>query len=440
MPVVDRYGLVLSTPSEMAAERYQVGIDLMLSGWTGAADALDEAIVADPSFAMAYAARARLHAMRAETDQARACIAQAATWARRNGTEREQRHIDVLSLAVHGQSAKALAGALDHLERWPRDVIIFSLPMGAFGLFAFSGMADHDQARVALCERHARHFPQNDWWFLGSRGWAHGEQGNLILGRELTHRSLELRRNNANALHAHIHVLHEEGAHVELAQIIDDWLPGYCRTGILHGHIAWHAALAALERDDLQRALGVYTSQVAPAVSAGMPINVISDSASFLWRLLLDGIELSPSLWRKASDYASGFFQEGGFPFADLHMAILAAATGNRHALEQRLKALDDLVSRGQLGAGRVAPALCRAVQAFAEGRYEACARLLEPIAHEIVRIGGSGAQREVAEDTLLVAFIRSGQASKARELLQERLHRRPSRRDSRWLAGLSGS
>jgi hypothetical protein len=54
-------------------------------------------------------------------------------------------------------------------------------------------------------------------------------------------------------------------------------------------------------------------------------------------------------------------------------------------------------------------------------------------MAGEVARIGGSGAQREVVEDTLLVALIRSGEAAKARALLDERLHRRPSPRDTLW-------
>lgn len=49
------------------------------------------------------------------------------------------------------------------------------------------------------------------------------------------------------------------------------------------------------------------------------------------------------------------------------------------------------------------------------------------------VRIGGSHAQREMIEDTLLIALMRSGDAAKARELLDRRLHRRPSLRDARW-------
>jgi len=51
------------------------------------------------------------------------------------------------------------------------------------------------------------------------------------------------------------------------------------------------------------------------------------------------------------------------------------------------------------------------------------------------VRIGGSHAQREIIEDTLLVAFMKAGEPAKARGLLDRRLHRRPSARDTRWSA-----
>jgi hypothetical protein len=49
------------------------------------------------------------------------------------------------------------------------------------------------------------------------------------------------------------------------------------------------------------------------------------------------------------------------------------------------------------------------------------------------VRIGGSHAQRELVEDTYIVALMRSGELPRARALLDARLHRRPSLRDARW-------
>jgi hypothetical protein len=433
MTYLDSRGLPLSTTSDLAAERYREGVDLLLSAWPGAAEALEEAIAADPDFALAHAARARLHAIRAELVKARARIATAEKIVARRGTERERSHVEILSLAINGQSAKALERALAHVDTWPRDVLILSLPLGAFGLFAFSGMADHDQARVDLCERHARHFDGDDWWFLTYQGWAHAENGNVTLGRALTQRGYDLRTNNANAAHALSHVLYEAGAGEEAERLIADWLPGYGRAGILHGHIAWHSALGALERGDPERALAIYADHIQPSVTAGMPVNVVSDTASFLWRLQAYGHTVPTGLWEAAATYSEGVFQKAGFAFTDVHMAIIAAATGDRGAVERRVQALTDLIEAEGLAAGPVVPAICRAALAFAEQDYAGCARILEPVADEVVRIGGSGAQRGMMEDMFLLALMRSGEAVKARELLDRRLHRRPSPRDTRW-------
>jgi hypothetical protein len=438
MASLDRRGLPLSTASDLAAERYREGVDLLLSAWPGAAEALDGAIAADPDFALAHAARARLHAIRAEPAEARARIAAAAELVARKGSERERSHVETLSLAIHGQSAKALDRALAHAEAWPRDVLVLSLPLGAFGLLAFSGRADHDAARVALCERHARHFAEDDWWFLTYRGWSHAEAGAVAHGRALAERGFALRRENANAAHALSHALYEAGAGEEAERLIAGWLPGYDRGGTLHGHIAWHAALAALERGDTGRALALYADHVAPAASQGMPVNVVSDTASFLWRLQAYGHAVPAGLWQAAAAYAAPAFPKAGFAFADAHMAILEAAAGDRDAVERRAAALAALAEGGSLPAGPVVAAICRAALAFAEADHAACARILEPVAAEVVRIGGSGAQREMIEDMLLLALMRGGEAAKARALLDRRLHRRPSPRDTRWLGQLA--
>lgn len=159
----DSCDLRLSTASDATAALYREGVALMLSGWPGAAEALDAAIAADPDFGLAHAARARLHAMRSEPVEARARIAIAREKAAHVQTERESSHIAVLEHAIAGKSPEALTRALAHADAWPRDRIILGLPLGAFGLFAFSGMADHNQAKVDLCERHATAFAEDDW-------------------------------------------------------------------------------------------------------------------------------------------------------------------------------------------------------------------------------------------------------------------------------------
>jgi len=78
-------------------------------------------------------------------------------------------------------------------------------------------------------------------------------------------------------------------------------------------------------------------------------------------------------------------------------------------------------------------------MSAFAGEDYQGCVRQLEPVLDEVARIGGSHAQREIIEDTFIVALMRGGESARARAMLDRRLHRRPSPRDTRWLAATIG-
>lgn len=438
MPHLDSYGLPLSTDSAMAAAQFRDGVALNLSAWPGAGEAFDAALAEDPDFALAHAARARVHLMRSEPEAARIRMADAERLVARRGSERERGHVDILSHAMAGRSAEALARVYDHADRWPRDVTVLSLPLGAFGLLAFSGMADHDQARVDLCERHAASFADDDWWFLTHRGWSLAENGEVARGRDMLERALEIRRRNANGAHALAHAMFEGGCGDEADRLLADWLPDYDRRGVLHGHLAWHAALNALQRGEVERALGVYADSVRPSVSQGMPINIVTDGASLLWRLDAYGHQAPQALWDEVATYARRAFPRPGHAFVDAHMALIEAAAGEYAALDLRIAALDDMVAANRLAAGPVAPAIGRAAKAFALADYVECARVLEPLAHEVVRIGGSGAQRELLHDMLLIALMRSGETRKAAAMLDRRLHRRPTPRAFQWRAEIA--
>jgi hypothetical protein len=432
MAFEDLYGLPISTPSDTAAHAYRRGIELMLSAWPGGSEALELAIEADPDFALAYAARSRMHLIYGEMPSAQEKAAVARKLVERNGTAREKGHVEILALTTEGQSARALEMTLGHLESWPRDALILALPLGAFGLFAFSGMADHDQARVDLCERHARHY-DDDWWFLTYLGWSHTENGSVDAGRGITERAFDIRRENAHALHALAHAMFEDGSTDDAGALISGWLPIYDRSGLMYGHVAWHEALLALEQGDTGKAGPIYFERIQPSVTRAAPLNAMTDGVSLLWRLQASGHLVPDDAWRDLADYAERRFARAGNSFIDVHMAMLAAMTGNWTALEARTADLDIRRASGRLPAGSVVPDICRAARAFAEQDFPACVRILEPVAAEVVRIGGSHAQREMLEDTLLIALMRSGEAAKARELLDRRLHRRPSLRDARW-------
>jgi tetratricopeptide (TPR) repeat protein len=428
----DRYGLPLSTDSPEAANAYRDGIDLMLSAWPGAAEAFDRALAADAEFALAHVARARVHSFYQQGEAARKEAAAARELVARRGTERERGHVETLALAVEGNLPAALSSALRHLESFPRDAVVMSLPLGAFGLFAFSGMADHDRARQELCERHAPHYGE-DWWFLSNYGWAMTENGEVAKGRAMTERAFDMRRANAYAAHALLHAMFEGGSVADADALVTQWIGGYDRSGILYGHIYWHQALGALEVGDASKALSIYEKILQPSVTVAPPLNAMSDCASLLWRLLAYGHAVPANLWADAEAYAKAQFPKSSVPFVEMHMALLAAATYNQAALEERLRVIEQRLGDGKLAAGPVVPQICRAMNAFAGEDFRTCVTLLEPVLDDVVRIGGSHAQREIIEDTFIVALIRSGELPRAQTLLDHRLHRRPSPRDARW-------
>jgi hypothetical protein len=434
MAFEDRYGLPLSTTSHEAAAAYREGVDLMLAGWTGTAETLERAIAADPDFALPRIARARVHAFYQQGDLARQKAAAGRELAAKRGTERERSHVETLALAIEGRLPEAIAAMQTHVESWPRDAVVLSLPLGAFGLFAFSGMADHDRARQELCESVAHHYGE-DWWFLTMYGWAMTENGDVARGRSVTERGFNLRRQNAHAAHAVLHAMFEDGSIEAADRLVDAWIPTYDRAGILHGHIRWHQALGALEHGDAARALAIYADVLQPTATKAPPLNVITDAASLLWRLSAYGHAVPRALWLDADTAAQKLFPKSGLPFADVHMALFAAATQNSEALAARLAVIEQRLADGKLPAGPVVPAICRALVAFADKDHAACVQTLAPVLGEVVRIGGSHAQRELIEDTFIVALIRSGELARARTLLDARLHRRPSLRDTRWRA-----
>jgi predicted Zn-dependent protease len=101
-----------------------------------------------------------------------------------------------------------------------------------------------------------------------------------------------------------------------------------------------------------------------------------------------------------------------------------------------RLRVLAD---QGDALAGEVTLPLVRGIHAFAQGAYGEAVRLMEPLfdaprLDQLARIGGSHAQREVFEDTMLAAYLRAEQFEQAEAMLRARLQRRASVRDLFWL------
>jgi hypothetical protein len=321
-----------------------------------------------------------------------------------------------------------------HASEYPRDALPLSLALGVFGLLGFGGRVDHHEAQLALLQELAPHW-RDDWWFLGYLGWAYIETGEVEVGTRLVERSLAGNPRNAHAAHQRAHGFFESGDAAAGADFVEAWLSDYERAGHLHCHLSWHLALFELERGNTERAREIYLDSIRPSVAQSAPMLSLAVSASFLWRWWL--YDLTPPLeehWAEVAAHARRHFPRASLAFADLHAALAEAATRDVQGLAERIAGLHSLADEGRLPPGMVAPMLCTGAAALARGDDAEASGLLATAIAELPRIGGSHAQCEIFEDSLIVAYIRSGQSANAEQRLRGRLARRPSLRDETWL------
>ena len=429
--LTDRYDLPISTSSAVARDAYISGVDRLLSAYPLAEESFEQALAEDHHFALAHIGRARALQVRGRAPEARSAAAKARELAQK-ATPRERTHVESIALMLDGDGPSALTLLQEHLHEFPRDAVVLSLALGAFGLLAFSGRADHEAAKLALCEALASHYG-DDWWFLTFHGYSHTEAGNLEAGRKITEHALELRRENGHGAHAMAHSFFERGDTEGGIHFLEDWLPIYERSGSLQAHLVWHLALLKLATGDVATTLTLYRQDIAPAVSQAPPILTVSDGASLFWRMKLNDPSCAlPTA--ELTEYVGEFLPHATHPFVDVHCVMAAALAGDNTLLVQRTEELERLNADGRLAPGDLIPMLCQILKAFANDDYETVISVLAPKLGEVVRFGGSKAQREVFEDTLVVAYLRAGRLEPARQLLNRRLERRPSPRDETWL------
>ena len=251
MAMTDRFDLPVTAASAEAVADYTAAIDLLLSANIGADVKLERAIAADPDFALAHIAHARLLQLQARIPEARAAAERAQTLASQLSS-RERGHIAALAAAIGGNASGALEKVRAHAAEYPRDALPLSLALGVFGLLGFSGRRDHHEVQLALLEELAPHWPE-DWWFLGYLGWAQIETGAVAEGTRLVERSLALNPRNAHGAHQRVHGFFEAGDAEGGRAFLSEWLSGYERAGHLHCHLSWHLALFELARGNSER-------------------------------------------------------------------------------------------------------------------------------------------------------------------------------------------
>jgi tetratricopeptide (TPR) repeat protein len=415
----DRYGLCLSTTSGRARDAYVGGCDLALTFYPGAACAYDHAIAADPGFALAHAGKAQVLMREGNVAAARAALT-AAKDAATGLSEREASHIAFFDLLLADPTDATIAALCTHLTTWPRDALVVASAANPNGVIGSSGRIGQKHQIAALMDSLAPHYG-DDFWFLSYHAMALSEDGRLAVARAKIEQSLAANPNNAHGAHGFAHVCYESGELDAARNFLSAWLTAYPREGFFYGHLSWHLSLCEIQAGEWTKALGLYWDAIALDRHSGGPRQKVSDGAAFLWRSELAGHPRDAAAWRALYSYANGALPRPGSGLADLHVILAQAVIGDDAALDARGRQMEELAREGRYPSGSYLPALAGGFAAFEHGDFSAAIEVLAPLAGENERIGGSRAQHDLIEFTLLRAYLSADRLEEARHLISSR-------------------
>ena len=430
-----RNGLTVTTASPAAADLYQEGLDLVLSQNYGAEDKLRAAVEADYGFAMANAGLSYVLHLQMNVPAAREA-AQRAIELSAGLSKEERQAAQIIHSFTHGKGTEAIKLAHEHLDEFPTDTLAMRVAQRLYMLGCFgAGVPDFPTHLMALMHKVA---PANgdDWAFLGQYAFAHHETNQPEKAMDLALRSLDGNPQNAVASHSVTHSYFEQGDAANGGVWLANWLDGFDRRAAYNTHLSWHLALFELAQGKYTQALDLYETHIRPGVQARNLSN-LQDAASLMWRLQVYSGEMPGKPWHEVRDMALPAADGPGAAFRDCHAALAFAGAGDAEAT-QRL--VDRLTAQGEKGddlSREMTLPIALGAAAFAAGDYDEAADLMGPTYPMLARIGGSHAQREVFEDTLLETYIRAGRYDEAKAMLDERLSRRSSVRDTYWMGRL---
>jgi tetratricopeptide (TPR) repeat protein len=425
--MLDARGNPVGTRSSAAVDAAERALWRMMSFYGTPIDDLAAASAADPAWPLPLLMQAGFLLSLTEPSvlaEAGALLERAAPLLPQ-ATAREQAHFQALKPLQAGDWPAACAAWESLLLQHPRD----ALALQWAHLFDF-----YRGDALNLRQRVARVLPEWDEsdalhpYVLGQYAFGLEECQLYAQAEETGRRALGGAAKVPWAIHAVAHVMEMQGRFDDgtawMARWHGDWAVG---NGFV-GHLGWHHALFALEALDTATALQRFDAYLA-ADPAQITLQRL-DASALLWRLHLLGADVGPR-WRALADgWARPAAGAGLYPFNDLHLLLALIGAGDDVAARDWLCEVE-VRSVQHAGSNRavaqdVGLPLMRGLLAFAQGRFDDAVRMLYPLRALTHRVGGSHAQRDLIDQTLLAAAARASDKSAGRALLNERRLAKP--------------
>jgi hypothetical protein len=341
-------------------------------------------------------------------------------------TERERLHLAALKSWRAGRNDAAQAAWEQILAEHPRDLA--ALRFAHFSYFWTAGDARRMRGSIErVLPRWSETMPGHGW-LLGMHAFACEEAGDLATGERQGRRAVEANPADLWAVHAVAHVMEMQARHHDGIAWVDANRAHTEGATNFKFHLAWHRALFLLESGRLDEMLDCYDRTVrdhaSPLVQGQPDLYIdVQNAAALLLRLELQGVDVG-GRWVELADKAEKRIGDHVILFTVPHWMMALAAT---ERWTQCARLLDAMRAHAETSGAseadivaRVALPAARCVLAHRRGAYAEGLDALFPVRHEIVRLGGSHAQRDVLWQVMADCARRAGRDEALRILVDE--------------------
>lgn len=425
MTTHDALGLPLSGASPRAAELFDTAMGQLQCYRGDPVATLTEATQDSPGFVMGHAMLAWLYLTASEA--APLALARQSLDAARSlpATPRERAHLRAAGDWADGGWHLASRQLEDLSIAQPRDAL--ALQIGHL-LDFFTGDARLLRDRISRALPAWNQAMPGYHAVLGMHAFGLEEAGHYDKAEAAGRRAVELNPHDGWAWHAVAHVMEMQDRVDEGVAWLGDSAQAWSEESFFAVHNWWHLALYHLERDETARVLELFDG---PVFGHG-PVTALElvDASALLWRLQLRGVDVGDR-WQAVAEAWAPQAGAGWYAFNDVHAALAFTCAGRDDLLEEvREGQRKAMAGKGDnaMFTAEVGNPLLESLMALARGEHRAAARGLRavrPIAH---RFGGSHAQRDLIDLSLVEAALGSGDRALAEAIVGERAALKPDR------------
>jgi len=422
MAVKDAFGLTLSGATEAGFAPYAQAVRELQCFVGDPVASADRAIAENPDFVMAHVFKGYLFGLATEREAslvARTCHEAALPLA---ATPREQAHVAALGHLAAGRWHEASRTLEDIAIDFPLDMV--ALQTG-HQIDFFTGNARMLRDRIGR----ALPFWQKDMpgyhAVLGMQAFGLEEMGDYARAERLGRAAVDIEPRDGWAQHAVAHVMEMQSRQKDGIAWMRANPEAWTKDSFLQVHNWWHLSLFHYDLGETDEVLALYDGPIYGTPST-LALNMV-DASAILWRLYLGGADVGDRWAALAANWPKA--GAGNYAFNDAHAMMAFVGAGLEAPAKTLLEAQREAMRGNDDNAAftrDVGHPLTLAINAFGDGNYAETVRLIRPIRAIAQRFGGSHAQRDVIDLTLIEAALRSGDHALSRALTAERTLARP--------------